>query len=190
MKIPVTNAISHKSWTDHRALCSTIVLVLLPALFLQAQSAQPAQPAQPAIASLPADHHDVYNAFFQYHVSWQKSAVVQAKGKTSSLNQSATDFAKFVHVDTKEIGIVSGVSGNVADRLNVLSVARSAYLASHSDKPSPHDLDQFEIRRQRIILSGVSELSKRLKPSSWNGLHAYVNQDYRLRGSVLPIGAN
>ena len=92
-------------------------------------------------------------------------------------------------MDPKEIGILVGISTSVVGNLNALDAQRIAFLnANHGAAPSAHFLNQFDVRRQQVIMSGVRYLSERLTPPSWDGLHSYITRDYRINGSVLPIG--
>jgi len=78
-------------------------------------------------------------------------------------------------------------SAKVTQRINALNAQKAFRIGL-----STHDVNQFEIRRQQIILSVVRELQFRLRPASWDGFHHYVNYDFRLNGTVfpgLPIGA-
>jgi len=148
----------------------------------------PALAQQPvlSISALPADHHDVYNAYFNYHATWLKWSAKQTGVNTASLNQSATAFAKMIGVGAAEISIVHSASLNVTQRINALSAQKAASVGL-----SQHEVNQFEVRRQQIILSAVRDLQHRLKPESWGGFHQYVNNGFRLQGTAypgLPIG--
>ena len=133
-----------------------------------------------AISSLPADNHDVYNAYFQYHATWIKWASLHA-ADTAALNQSATTFAKLIQVDPAEVSVVHSIALSVTQRVAALSAQKAAAVGL-----SQHDVNQFEIRRQQIILSGVRELQHHLTATSWGGLHQYINYSFRVLGTALP----
>ena len=160
---------------------SGIVGVLFSFLLIPGAQAQPVL----SISALPADNHDVYNAYFQYHTTWIKW-VASKPGGTAALNQSATTFAKLIGVDPAEVSVVHSISLNVTQRINALNAQKAASVGL-----SQHDVNQFEVRRQQIILSGVRDLQHHLTPASWGGLHQYINYDFRVLGTAvagLPIG--
>ena len=147
-------------------------------------------PAQTTLSSFPADHHEVYAAFFQYQVSWQQWAVAQAAPNSPKANQLTNDFAALVKIDPKENAVVSTATSKVASDLAVLDAERSAYLQASKTNPSTHALNQFALRRQQIIMSGVTALMRGLTKRSWVGLHTYINWDYRVKGTVIALGQN
>ena len=167
--------------TKRRITCILIFsfsLLLIP--HIQAQQPELAQPVL-ALSALPAEHHDVYGAYFQYHATWIKWAASQASGKSATLNQLVPTFAKLIGVAPTEISVVHSVSLNVTQRINALNAQKAAAVGL-----SRHDANQFEIRRQQIILSGVRDLQRHLTPVSWGGLHQFVNYDFRVLGTALP----
>ena len=144
--------------------------------------------AQPVVSSFPGDHHEVYASFFQYHLSWQQWATAQAAANSAKAAQLTGDFAALLKIDAKESAVVSAASGKVAADLAALDSQRSAYLQDNKANPYPHALDQFAVRRQQIIMSGVTALMRGLTKRSWVGLHTYINWDDRVNGTVIALG--
>ena len=145
-----------------------------------------------AASALPADHHDVYAAYFQYHAAWMKWAFSNPinHGSSGTINQLFRDYAKSVNVDVKELTAINNAAGNAVYQLNGLAGQRADYLKARPN-PDKHYLNQMEIRRQQIIASAVRDLGQKLTPSGWHSLHSYINHDFRVLGKALPlVGAN
>ncbi len=144
--------------------------------------------AQSPVSSYPADHHEVYASFLQYQTSWQQWAAGQAAANSPKAAQLANDFATLVRIDPKEIGELSSAAGKTGGDLAALDGQRNAYLNANKANPSAHTLSQFAVRRQQIIMSGVTALMRDLTPRSWVGLHTYINWDYRVNGKTIGLG--
>ncbi len=162
--------------------CNAATLILIA--FLPLSIGQ----SQSPVSSFPADHFEVYASFFQYQVSWQQWAAAQAPPNSPKAAQLANSFAAMLKIDPTESAVVSAAANKVASDLAALAAQRSAYLQSNSANPSTHTLNQFAVRRQQMIMAGVSALMQGLTFRSWVGLYSYVNWDYRVNGTVMALG--
>lgn len=158
--------------------CFAQAAILL--LFSVLASAQ----AQPAISSLPPDHHDVYNAFFQDHVAWQ-GAIANSPSASALLSAGIAQ----MHIEANQASTVAQIASQTVNNVNAIAAQRGAYVNTTAS-PSQHTLNQFEIQRQAAIMSGVSQLMKSLTLASWHGLHWYINGPARVNAIVLPKGGN
>lgn len=148
---------------------------------LAAFSQAPGQfPKAPKFTSVPPiEDRELYYSFFNYHqalIASMQSAKAKAPQHSNDLDQQ---MARLLRVDVKELAIVNNNTQQVKQKYASLAAEQQAY-APKSGEASPKSMaPQFELKRIRITIDGVSYLSQNLSPASWAGLHGYIIGTYR-----------
>src|SRR5262249_46141377 len=119
-----------------------------------------AQPPAPAAAAVPpADHPDLYYAFF--------------------MNGPAPDSVPINNADKANFRQVSAA---VVSDLNKLEGQRQKYLAlvnARGKKADPATLMGFDGASTVAVLGGLNKLRKGLSPKGWHDFHDWVNGPFR-----------
>ena len=56
-----------------------------------------------------------------------------------------------------------------------------------NEPPDRMKLLELELTRQDYFNSAMEQLKKELGPTSWDGLHSYLNDDFRMQIRQIPI---
>jgi hypothetical protein len=131
----------------------------LPLLFLVPFTLLAQAPLAP-LAAPPADHPDLYYAFFTKGPQGQSGPAI-----------STQDSVK-----------VNSVSAGVANDLGVIDRHLQAYLAQAKLKgaqPNATTLQAFDAARGLASLRGAQQLRQSVSPQGWRDFHTWINGPFR-----------
>lgn len=168
-------------------MCTAALCSLAGGLVLAQQSG--ATPLAP-------DSAELYTAFFYFHDDFSrwldqtKAAAPAVAGPVSAAQALDLSVAAHFKIDNADLGKMTGVTQSVMAQFKIIDRDWQTYFnsrAKYEQFPDPATLQQFAQRRSQAAMDGVSQLQKVLSPSSWTGLHDYINNIHRPRYRNVPV---
>jgi hypothetical protein len=171
-----------------------IALVLLAPTLLLAQTrpraaqqssptATPPVSAHPPGPPLPAEDRNLYRLFFSFYdglITKVEDAKQQDAQKGAKTQTAAAHLFKISEADLTQ---ATGVIRSVLAQLNKIDNDLKNYhnqVHGKGGQPDPARLQIFAQQRAQIVDNAVQQLTTALPPASWNALHSFVNDDFRL----------
>ena len=137
------------------------------------------QPKAIPIAFKPEDP-ELYFAFFQYHGALDQqiqasnsAAAAQLTSNAAALyHTTAADFAK----------LTTEVRAHMVEFAAWQVPVQAYYDKLHASKqlPDVNIIKAFQFQRQALVKARYDSIHQALSSASWNGLHTYINGDFKL----------
>jgi hypothetical protein len=136
-------------------------------------------PGDPEVFGLFLRHHDhLMQDIESLRSKDPQAAQLLQQSLAASFRVSASDFVT-----------INTVYRAMKSQFDSLDAEAAAYTKQGTRRdPDFGVLQQFEIRRQKILADGLRKLQTTMLPASWQGLHAYVDGEYRKGVRRTPIG--
>jgi len=136
------------------------------------------------------DSSVIYGSFFRNHDAISNSIESVATTDETSRKNHVETVSKEFRIEAADHMKLAAISHWVADALARNDAKLKAYLdetSARKDKPDKQMLRKAEREDQYIISAGIRRVQTELSRSSWLGLHAYLNEEYRKQIHVVQM---
>jgi hypothetical protein len=144
--------------------------------------------AQSAGSTLPREDPNLYLMFFDFHYNLSL-ALEQKKANDFKAGANAEKaVAQFLKVKPTELYKVTEISRGVMAGLARANTDLKAFVdqaRAGGREPDSATLQTYDQHRANLIETAVNQLKEDLSSESWNGLHAYINEQHRLHTRLL-----
>ena len=140
----------------------------------------------------PIDDPSVYAMFFNFHHNLSLAVDAKKAKNAASGAQLESAVARLLRVRQDELAKVRVVSDKFVSDLAKWQSDLKTYVdqvRGQKKSPDPASLSQFDQRKQQLLSNALAQLGSMLSANSWTGLHAYINNDYRLNISQVSFPA-
>lgn len=144
--------------------------------------------AQQSGSALPVEDPRLYQVFFNFHNT--VSLAIQSKKAQDPVGSDKEEkgFAHKLRIKPGELQVVTSIAQGFVKDLAKWQDGLKSYVdqvRSQKQQPDPAVLRQFDQQKQQLVDAAVHRLSTALSRGSWQGLHAYINDEHRLHTKLV-----